>query len=69
MGTSAFDGRPAFSVAVAAHSNSFGVFAMALYSIVATMNNLQQNDGLLSCPLPMTDWAIRLLAICPPSTT
>ena len=34
-----------------------------------SMNNLQQNDGLLSCPLPMADWAIRLLSICPPSTT
>ena len=34
-----------------------------------SMNNLQQNDGLLSCPLPLADWIIRLLAICPPSTT
>ena len=34
-----------------------------------SMNNLQQNDGLLSCPLPMADWSIRLLSICQPSTT
>ena len=30
-----------------------------------SMNNLQQNDGLLSCPLPLADWSIRLLAMCP----
>lgn len=31
------------------------------------MNNLRQNEGLLSCPLPMADWAVKLLALCPPA--
>ena len=34
-----------------------------------SMNNLQQNEGLLSCPLPLADWTARLLSLCPPATT
>lgn len=30
-----------------------------------SMNNLQYNEGLLSCPLPLADWTIRLLSMCP----
>ncbi len=29
-----------------------------------SMNNLQYNEGLLSCPLPLADWTIRLLSMC-----
>ena len=34
-----------------------------------SMNNLQQNCGLLSCPIPLADWALKLLALCPPAET
>ncbi len=32
-----------------------------------SMNNLQENCGLLSCPLPLADWTASLLAKCQPT--
>lgn len=35
------------------------------YRIRYSMNNLQQNSGLLSCPLPLADWTEKLIGLCP----
>ena len=31
------------------------------FRIRFSMNNLKENDGLLSCPIPLTDWLYKII--------
>lgn len=33
------------------------------FRIRFSMNNLKENDGLLSCPIPLTDWIYRITGL------
>ena len=36
------------------------------YRIRFSMNNLKENDGLLNCPIPLTDWIYKIIGLMKP---